>query len=111
MISVMRGSHGPTAADGPGRSVGGRATPEVVTSVGLHRDNDFDEFCRRDYATVAGLAFVLTGDWTVAEDLTQDAFFAAFRRWDALQSYDNRGAWVRRVVANRAVSWRRRLGN
>jgi len=60
---------------------------------------------------VAGLAYVLTGDWTAAEDLAQDAFFAAFRRWDALQGYDNRGAWVRRVVANRAVSRRRRLGS
>jgi RNA polymerase sigma-70 factor (ECF subfamily) len=60
---------------------------------------------------VAGLAFVLTGSWTAAEDLTQDAFFAAFRRWDQLRGYDKPGAWVRRAVANRAVSWRRRIGS
>lgn len=72
---------------------------------------DFDRFCAEEYAAVAGLAFVLTGSWATAEDLAQDAFFAAFRKWDQLQRYDKPGAWVRRVVANRAVSWRRRLGS
>lgn len=72
---------------------------------------DFDRFCAEEYASVAGLAFVLTGSWATAEDVTQDAFFAAFRKWDQLQRYDKPGAWVRRVVANRAVSWRRRLGS
>jgi RNA polymerase sigma-70 factor (ECF subfamily) len=60
---------------------------------------------------VTGLAYVLTGSWTVAEDLTQDAFFAAYRRWDQLCEYDKPGAWVRRAVANRAVSWRRRISS
>jgi RNA polymerase sigma-70 factor (ECF subfamily) len=71
---------------------------------------DFDEFCREEYASVVGLAFVLTGSWVTAEDLAQDAFFAAFRQWDRLRDYDKPAAWVRRAVANRAVSWRRRLG-
>jgi RNA polymerase sigma factor (sigma-70 family) len=72
---------------------------------------DFDRFCADEYASVAGLAFALTGSWATAEDVTQDAFFAAFRKWEQLQRYDKPGAWVRRVVANRAVSWRRRLGS
>ena len=80
---------------------------EVVSSA----DDEFDGFCRREYASVAGLAFVLTGDWGAAEDLTQDAFFAAFRRWSELRRYDKPGAWVRRVVANRAVSRRRRVSS
>src|SRR5689334_15162235 len=70
---------------------------------------DFDRFCREEFAAVTGLAFVLTGSWPVAEDLAQEAFFAAYRRWDELRGYDKPGAWVRRAVANRAVSWRRRL--
>jgi len=90
-------------------SDGGAAASEPVRALG--RDADFDAFCRREYAPVVGLAYVLTGDWSAAEDLAQEAFFAAFRRWDALAAYDNRGAWVRRVVANRAVSRRRRLGS
>jgi len=58
-----------------------------------------------------GLAFMLTGSAAAAEDLSQDAFFAAFRRWDDVQHYDNPGAWVRRIVINRSVSLRRRLGS
>jgi RNA polymerase sigma-70 factor (ECF subfamily) len=32
------------------------------------------------------------------------------KRWDTIGGYDDPGAWVRRVVANRAVSRWRRLG-
>ena len=76
---------------------------------GVAPDRDFDAFCREHYARVTGLAYVLSGSRTAAEDLTQDAFFAAFRQWGRLCQYDDPGAWVRRVVANRAVSRRRRL--
>lgn len=33
---------------------------------------------------------------------------AAHREWEKLQAYDNPGAWVRRVVANKSVSSFRR---
>ena len=33
---------------------------------------------------------------------------AAHREWDKLQAYENPGAWVRRVVANKSVSIFRR---
>jgi len=72
-------------------------TPERVT---------FDAFWAGDHAAVLALAAALTGDWNVAEDLTQDAFGAAHRHWEEIE---NPAAWVRRVVANRAAShWRRR---
>ena len=70
---------------------------------------DFDRFCASERGGVVGLAYVLCGDWGAAEDLAQDAFFAAYRQWSRLSTYDHPGAWVRRVVANRAVSRRRRL--
>ena len=72
---------------------------------------DFDRFCATERAAVVGLAYVLCGDWGAAEDLAQDAFFAAYRQWSRLATYDHPGAWVRRVVANRAVSRRRRLSS
>ena len=37
------------------------------------------------------------------------AFVAAYRHWDRLRSYDNAGAWVRRVAVNRAISSGRRF--
>ena len=54
------------------------------------------------------LGFVLCGSVESAEDLAQDAFAAAHRRWSRLVAYDEPAAWVRRVVTNRAVSPRRR---
>lgn len=68
----------------------------------------FEAFYRRDLRPVVGLAYVLTGRRSVAEDLAQEAFIAAYRRWGVVGGYDDPGAWVRRVVANRAASLHRR---
>jgi RNA polymerase sigma factor (sigma-70 family) len=68
----------------------------------------FDDFYRREYGHVLGLAFVLTGNQCVAEDTAQDAFTAAFRRWHSIVAYDSPGAWVRRVTCNQAASVLRR---
>lgn len=68
----------------------------------------FEHFYEREFSQVAALAYVLTGRRDVAEDLAQEAFMAALRGWDRVAGYDKPGAWVRRVVANRAVSFRRR---
>lgn len=57
---------------------------------------------------MVALAYALTGSATAAEELTQEAFLAAYRSWSKIGAYDDPGAWVRRVVANRSVSrWRR----
>jgi RNA polymerase sigma factor (sigma-70 family) len=68
----------------------------------------FDDFYKKEYRHVLGLAFVLTGNQWVAEDTAQEAFTAAFRRWDSIVAYDSPGAWVRRVLCNRAASVLRR---
>ena len=68
----------------------------------------FDEFYRREYRQVLGLAYVLTGNESVAEDTAQDAFTAAYRQWSSIGDYDSPAAWVRRVVCNRAASVVRR---
>ena len=71
-------------------------------------DRDFETFFGEEYRAVVGLAFVLCGRLDGSEDLAQEAFAAAYRDWSRIGSYDDPGAWVRRVVANRAVSLRRR---
>ncbi len=68
----------------------------------------FEEFYRREYRHVLGLAYVLTGNASVAEDTAQDAFTAAYRQWASIGSYDSPAAWVRRVTCNRAASVVRR---
>ena len=68
----------------------------------------FEDFYRREHRHVLGLAFVLTGNHSVAEDTAQDAFTAAFRNWQSIVAYDSPAAWVRRVTCNRAASVLRR---
>lgn len=72
------------------------------------RPERFDDFYRREFSQVVGLAYALSGSRNGAEDLAQEAFMAAHREWDKLQAYENPGAWVRRVVANKSVSVFRR---
>jgi len=68
----------------------------------------FEAFYERELKSVIGLAFVLSGSRTAAEDLAQDAFLAAHRSWDRIGRYEKPEAWVRRVVANMSVSLFRR---
>lgn len=64
----------------------------------------FDVFYRREFRSVVGLAYVLSGSRWAAEDLAQEAFLAAHRDWARIGGYESPGAWVRRVVSNMAVS-------
>lgn len=57
---------------------------------------------------MVGLAYALSGNASGAEDIAQEAFLAAHRRWDRVSELEAPGAWVRRVVANISVSWFRR---
>src|SRR5438270_1912200 len=52
-------------------------------------------------------AFLLTGDWALAEDLVQTALARCYPRWNRLVR-DNPDAYVRRVVVNTWSSWWRR---
>lgn len=71
---------------------------------------EFESFYAAERRSVVGLAYVLSGSRSGAEDLAQEAFMAAYRNWGRVSGYDDPGAWVRRVVANAAVSWLRRRG-
>lgn len=72
------------------------------------RGEPFEAFVRREGNRLVGLAYALSGSRSVAEDLAQEALLAAYRKWDEVSRLDNPGAWVRRVIANRAVSLIRR---
>lgn len=68
----------------------------------------FEALYRREFPKVVALAYVLSGSRHAAEELAQDAFLAAHRRWDDICGYDDPAAWIRRVCANRSVSLVRR---
>lgn len=75
---------------------------EVVRAV-----PEFEAFYRHEYRGVLGLAMVLCTRGS-AEDVTQDAFVAAYERWDEVGQMENAAGWVRRVAMNRALSRFRR---
>ena len=68
----------------------------------------FDELYRRDFHSLVALAYGLSGSRTAAEEVVQEAFLAAHRRWGRIGRYDDPGLWLRRVVLNRSVSAIRR---
>lgn len=68
----------------------------------------FEALYVREFAAVAALAYVLSGSRSAAEELAQDAFLAAHRRWGEIAQYDDPAAWIRRVCANRSTSLIRR---
>jgi RNA polymerase sigma-70 factor, ECF subfamily len=78
-------------------------------SVGSSRTGTvgFDELYRGAYGPVVHLAYALSGSWTVAEEVAQEAFLRAFGQ---LERLDNPEGWVRQVAANLARSRMRRLG-
>ena len=72
-------------------------------------DVDFDDFYCRGYRKCAALGFALTGSVADADDLAQEAFATAYRRWSEIAGYDDPLAWVCKVMINNAMSRGRRL--
>ena len=50
----------------------------------LDGNRDFDGFYRSEYGRVLALAVALCRDRAAAEDVVQDAFVAAHRKWEVV---------------------------
>jgi len=53
-------------------------------------------------------AWLLTGDWALAEDLVQAALVRAWPHWERITRRDDPEVYVRRVMVNTWSTWRRR---
>lgn len=90
------------------------ATPAAVEDeVGPTDDaqtpiRSFDAVYGAEWHGLVALGWSLTGSWAAAEELVQDAFADAYRRWDEVGRLDRPGAWVRRAIVNRSASHGRR---
>jgi RNA polymerase sigma factor (sigma-70 family) len=80
------------------RGIAGDVAPTVGSLEG------FDRFYAREFPLMVNIAYAMSGSRMAAEDLAQEAMIAAFRRWEEVGRLDRPGAWVRRVVLNRAAS-------
>ncbi|MFE2723083.1 SigE family RNA polymerase sigma factor [Kitasatospora sp. NPDC059327] len=68
---------------------------------------DFEEFVAARSPRLLRMAWLLTGDPYLAEDLLQTALAKVWPRWERI-SIDRPEAYVRRVLVNSHVSWWRR---
>lgn len=69
----------------------------------------FESFYGSQHRHVVRIVYALCGSWQVAEEVTQEAFLRALRRWSELQMMERPDAWVRRVACNLATSRFRRF--
>jgi DNA-directed RNA polymerase specialized sigma24 family protein len=53
-------------------------------------------------------AFLLSGDWFLADDLVQDVLVRLYRMWPRLERSGDIGAYIRRVPVNLYLDHRRR---
>lgn len=65
---------------------------------------DFDDFYQAQWPAIVRLCTAVTRKQSVAEEIAQDAFLTAYRKWTTVSELEQPGAWVRRVALNRAVS-------
>lgn len=66
--------------------------------------SSFDEFYFDEFPRMVEIAYARSGSRMAAEDLAQEAMIAALRRWSEIRHLERPGAWVRRVLLNRAAS-------
>jgi RNA polymerase sigma-70 factor (sigma-E family) len=70
---------------------------------------DFGGFVVSRQARLQRMAWLLTGDHQLAEDIVQDALAKLWRNWSRVAAADDIDAYVRRTVVNTYISaWRRR---
>lgn len=63
-------------------------------------EEEYREFVGRRAASLHRTAYLLCGDWHLANDLVQETFVHAFRHWRRVQRADNQNAYVRRILIN-----------
>lgn len=68
----------------------------------------FDEWARARLPALVRFAVALTGDRGLGEDVVQEVLIRAYGRWDRIAGLDQPEAYLRRMVTNEYLSWRRR---
>ncbi len=75
---------------------------------GPPEDDDYRTFVATRYPALLRTAYLLSGDWSTAEDLLQTALAKTYLAWPRIRSSGAVETYVRRVLVNTATSWWRR---
>jgi RNA polymerase sigma-70 factor (sigma-E family) len=68
----------------------------------------FDGYVQQRAASLSRLAYLLVHDHHLAQDLTQETLARLHRHWSRVSTLDDPDAYVRRIMLNQLMSWRRR---
>lgn len=96
-----------TPVDGGGRSVGFPGANHNSAEGGDVRDG-FDEFVADRLDRLLRYATAMTCDKHLANDIVQDVLLRARDRWARIAAMDAPYLYVKRMVTNEYLSWRRR---
>jgi len=84
-----------------------------ATLVQRCREGDTDAYgslVSRYQASVYATAFYYVGKYNAAEDVSQDAFLAAYKSLPRLKYPEKFGPWLKEVTCRTAANWLRRYG-
>lgn len=65
----------------------------------------FRRFFDEHHTDLSRLAYLVTGETQVADDLASDAFVEVWRHWERVQAADSPIAYARGIVTNLARQW------
>jgi RNA polymerase sigma-70 factor (sigma-E family) len=68
----------------------------------------FEEFATSRLSAALRFAGVLTGDRALAEDVVQEVLIRVSKRWEQIGQLDRPELYVRKMIVNEYLSWRRR---
>lgn len=77
----------------------------------MEPSHSFDGFVAARLPALLRYATVVTCDPHLAEDVVQEVLVRAQARWGRIAALEQPEAYLRRMVLNEFLSWRRRLGN
>lgn len=70
-------------------------------------DQDFADYFVARNAALRRTAYVIVGDWHVAEDVCQRVFVNLYGAWRRVRP-ETRDAYVRKMIVNESLTWLRR---
>lgn len=68
----------------------------------------FEEYVIARLPALLGTARLISADPALAEDLVQDVLIKLHARWESTGQLVSRDAYVRRMLVNELISWRRK---
>ena len=81
---------------------------ELVKKSQLGDKNAFEELVRRHQELVFSLAYKLTGNRELANDVAQEAFIRAWKAIDKFRGDSTFGTWIYRITVNTAWTLRKK---